>query len=186
MGLDMYIYQRKKESAISNEEAKTLVKCQREAQAIEKDIEAKCLEAVKKFKVDTEEYYDAKNSFMNSEYVKEKRNVLKKLNKTVSNITLVEEVAYFRKHPDLHGLIEKKWREAGNEGEFNCQKFVLSKEFCNELLEIAKNPKDVETTTGFFFGTSCDEDWKDTVVALEKALEILKDDTMEVFYDSWW
>lgn len=61
----------------------------------------------------------------------------------------VEELAYWRKHPNLHGYIVNTF--AGGVDE--CQKIDLDLESLHKIID-AVNLGKLTTTTGFFFGTS--------------------------------
>jgi len=36
------------------------------------------------------------------------------------------KISYWRKHPNLEGFMARKWKEAGNEEEFNCQMLEIT------------------------------------------------------------
>ena len=99
----------------------------------------------------------------------------------------VEELFYWRKHHDLHGWMERLYREKGGTAEsFNCIKVRLTKEDLERLAaDIMANK--LPETTGFFFGNnppdadSMAEDLKFVGKALGA---ILQGDA--VYYDSWW
>lgn len=97
------------------------------------------------------------------------------------------DVAYWRKHHDLHGWMERLYRSKGGTKEsFNCVAVRLT------LEDLAKLESDLMSsalpeTTGFFFGVNPpDEDSlrEDLVFVAKARTEI----TMgrEVYYDSWW
>jgi len=48
-----------------------------------------------------------------------------------------DEIAYWRKHPNLQGWMEQLWREKGGKGEFNCVDVELTREDLKQL-ELAK------------------------------------------------
>jgi len=95
------------------------------------------------------------------------------------------ELAYWRKHPDLHGYIV----DAFAEGNDDCQEIQLIEEDLKQLIKAVKDDL-LPTTRGFFFGES---DWageQDTVQKLEKALSWLLTDVngiwKTVFYRASW
>ena len=113
----------------------------------------------------------------------------------------VNDLAYWRKHPDLQGWMEnlylRKCEEQGVEPKmaadgswfagsvnFNCQPLRLTHQDLLDLREAVTN-KDLPTTEGFFFGTSEDYHDEQTLTFITKALEALSQD-MEIYYDSWW
>jgi hypothetical protein len=52
---------------------------------------------------------------------------------TESDPTEREEIAYWRKHPNLQGWMESLWRSNGGEGEFNCVDVELTLEDLDDL-----------------------------------------------------
>ena len=96
----------------------------------------------------------------------------------------VKEIAYWRKHPDLHGWMENLYREkGGKENSFNGDPLVLTLEDLDRLEEDILR-KNLPKTSGFFFGESGDISLKDLEFVLEARKAIQEGDT--VFYDSSW
>lgn len=96
------------------------------------------------------------------------------------------ELKYWRKHPNLHGYLERVFREKGGEGEFNCQSVVLTEDDLHKLAA-ALIDEDLPETSGFFFGQSegSEEENKEDLEFVKSALAAIKEgDT--VLYDSWW
>jgi hypothetical protein len=97
------------------------------------------------------------------------------------------EIAYWRKHHDLHGWMEQLYREkGGKEKSFNCIPVLLTIE---DLARLQKDVMDnnLPSTTGFFFGNNPpDEDTKgrDLTFIANALLEISQG--KKVYYDSWW
>lgn len=96
------------------------------------------------------------------------------------------ELAYWRKHPNLHGYIVKQF--AG--GVDKCQNIPLT---ATDLLDIieASRSRQLPHTEGFFFGVSnMDEDEIELdVMQLSKVLDWLKEDTSllrTVHYQASW
>ena len=78
-----------------------------------------------------------------------------------------EELAYWRKHPNLQGFMEDLWHQKGCPGkpespnslgmsDFNCVPVELDYEDLDNL-EKAINSKALPETMGFFFGSDSDE-----------------------------
>jgi hypothetical protein len=110
------------------------------------------------------------------------------------------EIAYWRKHPNLQGWMEQLWESKGRpldhvhdpedfkedfNGSFNCIPIELTMEDLNQL------EKDIifgglPGTTGFFFGGDSDDYYKqqDLEFVLKAKQEILCGN--RVFYSSWW
>ena len=112
-------------------------------------------------------------------------------------VTKPREIAYWRKHPNLHGWMESLWKrrlhEANKEepedngwgSTFNGIELELSWEDLEEL-ERAVTHGQLPSTQGFFFGDGADDFYK------EQDLEFIKNARAElflglkVFYNSSW
>jgi hypothetical protein len=99
----------------------------------------------------------------------------------------LEELAYWRKHHDLHGWMEKLYRNKGGTKEsFNCVPVRLTNEDLDALLNDVVN-NTLPKTQGFFFGQnppdlkSIQNDCK----FIAQAKEAIKAGDA-VYYDSWW
>jgi hypothetical protein len=96
-----------------------------------------------------------------------------------------EELAYWRKHPNLHGWMEQRYRTRdGKDEAFNCAYLRLWPEDIDDL------EKDVFAdalpfTEGFFFGRSLPEDKHRDLEFIEKAREKIGQG-YSVYYTSWW
>lgn len=105
-----------------------------------------------------------------------------------------EEIAYWRKHPNLQGWMENLWETKGrpgdrNEnsplGDFNCIPVELDYDDLDDL-EDAVRGSGLPDTTGFFFGSNSDEHYKEQDLEfITKAREAL-DNGLTVTYNSWW
>jgi hypothetical protein len=105
-----------------------------------------------------------------------------------------EEIAYWRKHPNLQGWMERLWESKGrpgdrNEddilGDFNCIPVELTKEDLNDLENDITN-NHLPSTAGFFFGNDSDTYYRNNDLEfIRKAREAL-DSGLTVVYDSWW
>lgn len=108
---------------------------------------------------------------------------------TNPNVTQPREIAYWRKHPNLHGWMEQLWnkRNGGNcdGNNFNGIELELTYEDL-EVLELDVISGTLPGTTGFFFGDDADEHYR------EHDLEFIKNARAElfmglrVFYNSSW
>tara|TARA_Y100000004_G_C8747993_1_gene341108 strand:- start:205 stop:576 length:372 start_codon:yes stop_codon:yes gene_type:complete len=97
-----------------------------------------------------------------------------------------KELTYWRKHPNLHGLMEKLYDKKGGKAEsFNMVPVELTNEDLIEIGEKIVNNK-LPSTSGFFFGSDSDEHYfsKD-IQFLEKAKEAIENG-YRVYYTSWW
>jgi hypothetical protein len=95
------------------------------------------------------------------------------------------EIAYWRKHPNLHGWFRDEWLSQGNEGDFNGDELEITWDML-ERLEYDILESNLPKTQGFFFGNSADDDYR------EQDLEFIKNARAElfmglkVFYNSSW
>lgn len=96
-----------------------------------------------------------------------------------------ERIAYWRKHPNLHGWMERLYREKGGKDEdFNCVPVELT------LADLDRLEADIRadmlpSTSGFFFGVSDGTERKEDLDFVEQArAEIAAGKA--VFYTSWW
>lgn len=95
------------------------------------------------------------------------------------------EIAYWRKHPDLHGLMECLYRaKGGKEDSFNCVPVCLDLADL-ALIEHAVLSAQLPETVGFFFGVSQPEDIEIDLAFIKDAREAIAQG-FQVFYDSWW
>jgi hypothetical protein len=91
---------------------------------------------------------------------------------------------YWRKHPNLHGWMEKLYRKRGGEGQFNCVTLRLDLADINRLEKAVKKNR-LPPTEGFFFGTTRPEEKYVDLQFITDARMAIKDG-YTVYYDSWW
>lgn len=96
------------------------------------------------------------------------------------------ELAYWRKHPNLHGYIVQQF--AG--GVDKCQNIPLTATDLLDIIEAVRS-KELPNTQGFFFGTSTgdDEEIEYDVEQLGKVLNWLTEDTKvlrTIHYQASW
>ena len=103
------------------------------------------------------------------------------------------ELAYWRKHPNLHGWMERLWQEKGRPGDehhvndstFNGVELELTWEDL-ERLEKDITDSNLPYTEGFFFGSPSDDYYR------EQDLKFIREAKAElflglrVFYNSSW
>jgi len=108
------------------------------------------------------------------------------VNKTVEQ---PREIAYWRKHPNLHGWMEQLWksRNGGNCDGSNFNGIELELTWADlEALELDVIAGTLPSTSGFFFGNEADEHYR------EQDLKFVRDARAElfcglkVFYNSSW
>jgi hypothetical protein len=108
-----------------------------------------------------------------------------KSNDFVSTTTKPKELAYWRKHPNLHGWFRREWESQGNTGDFNGDQLEIDWAML-ERLESAVLNGELPGTSGFFFGNDADEEYR------EQDLEFIRQARAElflglrVFYNSSW
>jgi hypothetical protein len=101
------------------------------------------------------------------------------------SVTEPREIAYWRKHPNLHGWMNRLWESRGNSGEFNGDELELTWEDLDQLEQAIRNKK-LPGTSGFFFGNNADNEYR------EQDLKFVRDAKAEaflglkVFYNSSW
>ena len=84
------------------------------------------------------------------------------------NVNRPREIAYWRKHPNLHGWMAQLWlKREGNElreaDNFNGIEMELTAEDLDDL-ELAVKKRQLPATSGFFFGSDADKHYyKDQV-----------------------
>lgn len=107
-----------------------------------------------------------------------------------------EELAYWRKHPNLQGWMERLWENKGRPnlpedhkenmlGDFNCIPVELNSDDIDDF-EDAVRGNSLPETGGFFFGENSDDYYKEKDLEfIQKAREAL-DAGLTVEYNSWW
>jgi hypothetical protein len=98
-----------------------------------------------------------------------------------------DEVAYWRKHPNLHGWMQSLYEsKGGTSPDFNGDCVVLT---LNDLEDLEHDIKqnDLPDTSGFFFGESANNDEENEIDLLfvAKAREAIAEGKT-VYYTSWW
>ena len=88
----------------------------------------------------------------------------------------------WRKHPDLHGLMEALYLQRGGQGTFNCTPLVLTAEDLDRLEDALRS--DLQDRSESFGSITADE-FTDDLVFIEKA-RLLMAGGFTIIYDSWW
>jgi hypothetical protein len=118
--------------------------------------------------------------------------------KDASTVTKPREIAYWRKHPNLHGWMEHLWHKKRNAennpvvedagdigGTFNGVELELTHEDLDEL-ERAVIHKQLPATSGFFFGSPSDEHYYESDLSFIKNARAELFFGLKVFYNSSW
>ena len=98
-----------------------------------------------------------------------------------------DEVAYWRKHPNLHGWMQNLYdMKGGTSSDFNGDCVVLDSEDLDNLEQDIKDGN-LPDTSGFFFGESSngDEENENDLLFVTKAREAISEGKT-VYYTSWW
>jgi hypothetical protein len=96
------------------------------------------------------------------------------------------EIAYWRKHPNLHGWMERLAESKNLDyGSFNGVELELTWADI-DALEQAVTHKQLPATTGFFFGSDADELYYQDDLAFIKAARAELFLGLKVFYNSSW
>ena len=107
-----------------------------------------------------------------------------------SNYVQIDEINYWREHPDLHGWMEELYYKNGGDEEFNCVDVVLNKDdvdkLVKDLFRHVNGVHSIEKISGFFFGESCLEDFKEDLTYFTDLLNTTDWDNETVYYSSWW
>jgi hypothetical protein len=111
------------------------------------------------------EFYESEGEFINGEWV-------------VPGKAEPRELAYWRKHPNLQGWMEKL-------AEFNGDELELTWEDIDDLEKAVKKRK-LPTTSGFFFGNPNDDYYYDHDLEFIKNARAELFLGLKVFYNSSW
>jgi hypothetical protein len=105
---------------------------------------------------------------------------------TSPTVAQPREIAYWRKHPNLHGWMEQLAERKNLEYDtFNGIEMELTHEDLNEL-ERAITHKQLPSTSGFFFGNDADEHYYESDLSFIKNARAELFFGLKVFYNSSW
>lgn len=110
------------------------------------------------------------------------------------------EIAYWRKHPNLQGWMERLWRKQNHNlneyrkdtlmfDGFNCVELTLTEKDIDQLekdITAEKLDGGYGTTTGFFFGDNSDEAYKWDDLKFCRNARIALKNGLTVCYNSSW
>jgi hypothetical protein len=107
-----------------------------------------------------------------------------------------QELASWRKHPNLQGFMEALWEEKGRPnfdpetmggtfGDFNCVPLELDEEDIDQL-EAAIMEGGLPETAGFFFGDDSDDYYTQQDLEFVANARLALAEGKAVIYDSWW
>jgi hypothetical protein len=96
-----------------------------------------------------------------------------------------ERLAYWRKHPDLHGWMKELYHKKGGiDNSFNGNKVVLNETDLDTLEQDIINDN-LPYTSGFFFGKTDGSERDGDLEFVVNAREAIKQGK-KVYYTSWW
>jgi hypothetical protein len=97
----------------------------------------------------------------------------------------IYELAYWRKHPNLHGYIVQNFADGKDE----CQRIWLSKDDIQTIIK-AIQEENLPITTGFFFGESDGREKEEDLVIFNEALQWIeaKEEGVDrsIYYQASW
>lgn len=101
------------------------------------------------------------------------------------SVTEPREIAYWRKHPNLHGWMHRLWESRGNSGDFNGDELELTWDDLEQLEQDIRN-KNLPDTTGFFFGNDADDHYREHDLKFVREAKAEAFLGLKVFYNSSW
>ena len=102
-----------------------------------------------------------------------------------ATVTKPREIAYWRKHPNLHGWFRAEWESEGNEGSFNGDELEITWDML-ERLEYDVRNGELPETQGFFFGNPADAEYRADDLEFIKNARAELFMGLKVFYNSSW
>ena len=97
----------------------------------------------------------------------------------------MEELHYWRKHPNLHGWMEALYKaKGGSNPDLNLDPVTLTAADL-DALEAAIRGEELPETSGFFFGQSEGTEQEDDLDFVQKARAAIREGRT-VFYLAWW
>jgi hypothetical protein len=118
-------------------------------------------------------------------YTAPNRAVTQPVNFKLNAVEGLEDLHYWRKHPNLHGFMEDLYYAKGGTSEcFNCDPLVLTLE---DLIALEQAIREglLPQTDGFFFGATDGTEKDDDLLFIQKARAAIAEGKT-VIYDSWW
>lgn len=101
------------------------------------------------------------------------------------NVSKPREIAYWRKHPNLQGWMQRLWESKGNSGDFNGDELELTWQDLDQLEHAVTNNL-LPATRGFFFGDNSDQEYREQDLEFVRAAKAELFLGLKVFYNSSW
>ena len=95
------------------------------------------------------------------------------------------ELAYWRKHPNLHGWFQREWESAGNSGDFNGDELEITWDMLDRLEQDIQEGC-LPETRGFFFGDGSDDYYREQDLKFVRNARAEIFSGLKVFYNSSW
>ena len=102
-----------------------------------------------------------------------------------ATVTRPREIAYWRKHPNLHGWFQAEWESAGNSGSFNGDELEITWDMLERLENDVINGG-LPETQGFFFCNPADAEYRTDDMEFIKNARTELFMGLKVFYNSSW
>jgi hypothetical protein len=102
-----------------------------------------------------------------------------------TSVTKPKELAYWRKHPNLHGWFLREWLDQGNTGDFNGDQLEIDWAMLERLNDAVVN-RDFPRTSGFFFGEGADDYYRNQDLEFIRQARAELFLGLRVFYNSSW
>jgi len=118
-----------------------------------------------------DEYYETGN-YVDGEFVN-------------TTLTKPRKLAYWRKHPNLHGWMNRLWESRGNSGDFNGDELELTWQDLDELERTVTHGQ-LPSTGGFFFGENSDDHYREQDLCFIRNAKAEIFVGLKVFYNSSW
>ena len=106
---------------------------------------------------------------------------------TKGPVTKPREIAYWRKHPNLHGWMEQLWQKKNPEDMSSFNGIELELTWTDlDALELAVTHGQLPGTTGFFFGEDSDNRYRESDLEFVRNARAELFLGLKVFYNSSW
>ena len=102
-----------------------------------------------------------------------------------TKVSRPRELAYWRKHPNLHGWFQQEWESQGNTGSFNGDELEITWDMLDRLESDVREER-LPATRGFFFGDSSDDHYREQDLAFCREARAALFLGERVFYNSSW
>lgn len=102
-----------------------------------------------------------------------------------TKVSRPRELAYWRKHPNLHGWFQQEWESQGNSGSFNGDELEITWNMLDRLESDVREGR-LPATQGFFFGDNSDAHYRDQDLEFIRNARAEIFSGLKVFYNSSW